>query len=81
MTWTDGVGLIGTALLVISYLLLQTGRLDARSLTYSAGNALGASGILFSLIYDFNMSAFVIELFWLAISLFGILRALSRAKS
>ena len=65
----DGVGLFGAALIVVAYFLLQTGRLDSLSLSFSVINALGASGILFSLFYEFNLSAFAIESFWLAISL------------
>lgn len=75
ITFADGIGMIGAALIVGSYFLLQIGRLDSRSLPYSVANALGASGIILSLLYDFNLSAFAIESFWLAISLYGIFRA------
>lgn len=76
----DAVGMLGAALIVIAYFLLQVGRLDSGSLSFSVANGLGALGILFSLIYDFNLSAFTIEVFWLAISIYGAYRAL-RARS
>ena len=48
---------------------------------YPALNGLGAMLILVSLHFAFNMASFVIELFWLAISAFGLYRALkARAK-
>jgi hypothetical protein len=72
----DGIGLFGAALIVLAYFLLQTGRLDSLSLSFSIINALGASGILFSLFFEFNLSAFAIESFWLVISLYGIYRAM-----
>ena len=72
----DGIGMLGAALIVIAYFLLQTGRLDSLSLSFSVVNGLGAAGILFSLFYEFNLSAFAIESFWLVISLYGIYRAL-----
>jgi len=76
----DGIGMLGAALIVIAYFLLQTGRLDSLSLSFSVVNGLGAAGILFSLFYEFNLSAFAIESFWLVISLYGIYRAL-RART
>lgn len=75
---TDFVGLVGAALIVVTYFLLQSGRLDARSLPFSVFNALGAAAIMFSLLYEFNLSAFLIEAFWLLISLYGVYRALQR---
>jgi len=72
----NAVGVLGAALIVVAYFLLQSGRLDSRSLSYSIVNGLGASCIIYSLLFEFNLSAFVIESFWLAISLYGALRAL-----
>jgi len=37
-------------------------------------NAVGAALIAVSLLVDFNLSAFLIEVFWVAISLIGIQR-------
>jgi hypothetical protein len=38
-------------------------------------NAIGAVAVLLSLLYAFNLSAFVLEALWLAISIYGIVRA------
>ena len=73
-TWTDLVGNLGVALVILAYLGLQLERLDARGLAYSAANAVGAAMILVSLSRDFNLSAVVIEVFWVGISLLGIWR-------
>ena len=81
ITFEDGVGMLGAALIVAAYWLLQVDRLDSRSLSFSVINGLGASGILFSLFFDFNLSAFAIESFWLAISLYGVFRTLRLRKS
>ena len=50
-------------------------------MSYSVANAAGASAILYSLFYDFNLSAFAIESFWLAISLYGVFRAVRSRRS
>jgi hypothetical protein len=36
---------------------------------------------LFSLLFNFNLSAFIIELFWLLISLLGIIKYFLRKNS
>ena len=75
-SWTDFVGNIGVFLVLLSYFLLQVDKIDPKSLGYSVLNALGAILICFSLYFSFNLSSFIIEIFWLGISLYGIVRAL-----
>ena len=79
--WHDLLGIIGVVLILATYLLLQLEKLSATSLLYSATNGLGALLILVSLIYQFNLSAFIIEAFWLLISIYGIVRYFSRNRS
>ncbi len=79
--WHDLLGIIGVVLIVATYMLLQLEKLSATSFLYSAANGLGASLILVSLIYNFNLPAFIIEAFWLLISIFGITRYFSRNRS
>jgi len=74
----DIVGIIGVVLLVIAYLLLQVGKLEGAGLMYSLLNAIGASLIILSLLVNFNLSAFLMEAFWVLISLIGIFRHLRR---
>lgn len=71
-TWYDFVGNVGVFLLLAAYLLLQLNKISSHQISYSLMNALGASMILVSLIFEFNLSAFAIEFFWLLISLVGI---------
>ncbi|MEX2125996.1 MAG: hypothetical protein WD795_19050 [Woeseia sp.] len=77
----DVAGTTGVILIVVSYFLLQTGRMRSNSLTFSVNNAVGAALILFSLYFEFNLSAFLIEFFWLFISIVGIVRYFGRVKS
>jgi hypothetical protein len=72
----DAVGLIGAALLMVAYLLLQVNKLQSSGLAYSLLNAIGALLIVFSLLVNFNLAAFLIEVFWVLISLIGIIRYL-----
>ena len=79
--WYDLLGIIGVVLILATYMLLQLEKLSATSFLYSATNGLGASLILVSLIYEFNLSAFIIEAFWLLISIYGVVRYFSRNRS
>lgn len=62
------------------YLSLQTDKISSNSLIYSLLNALGALLILISLYFQFNLSAFIIEFFWLVISLYGLYKNLKNKK-
>jgi multidrug transporter EmrE-like cation transporter len=70
----DIVGNVGVLILVFTYLLLQLNRLRSDDLAYSVLNAIGASLIILSLLIDFNLSALLMEVFWVLISLVGIYR-------
>lgn len=77
----DLVGLIGVSFIVATYFLSQIGRMDISRPLYPAVNGIGALLILFSLYFTFNAASFVIELFWLAISAVGLVRAFSKKKA
>jgi hypothetical protein len=71
-TFYDIVGNLGVILIIGSYFLIQIGKLSATGLAYTLVNMLGAACILYSLYFEFNMSAFLVELFWLLISFVGL---------
>ncbi len=77
--WHDFIGNLGVAVIILSYLALQLERVDSRSYLYSMANGMGAVLVLVSLLVEFNLSAFIIETFWVLISIFGIVRR-SRAR-
>ncbi len=74
MTYTlpDFIGNIGVAIILITYIGLQLGKIDGLGVKFSALNALGATCVMISLLYKFNVSAFIVEAFWALISLFGV---------
>jgi hypothetical protein len=61
--------------LMVAYLMLQLNKIH-NGLLYSALNAFGAGMIVISLLANFNLSAFLIEVFWILISFVGIVRNL-----
>jgi uncharacterized membrane protein len=76
----DLVGFIGVVLIIVAYLLLQLEKLPSSSPRYSLMNAVGALLIIVSLIFAFNLSAFIVEAFWFLISLVGLWRSLGARK-
>lgn len=68
------LGNIGVALLVIIYLLLQVGKVQAEQLIYSIVNLIGAALIGVSLFFRFNIPSAAIESCWILFSIVGIIR-------
>jgi hypothetical protein len=77
----DLAGFIGVLLIVIAYLLPQLDKLPSSSLSFSLLNAAGSLLIILSLIFKFNVSAFLIEVFWFLISLIGLTKWWLRESS
>ena len=80
-TFYDLIGSIGVGLIILTYILLQTEKIRSENLSYSVLNGLGAGLIVFSLVYNFNFSAFVVESLWVLISIYGIGKYFLKGKS
>jgi len=67
-------GFLGVTLYLGSYAALQLGYLNGQGGVYAALNLTAASSVLISLIAAFNLSSAVIQIFWIVISLIGLVR-------
>lgn len=76
--WHDFVGNLGVVCVVGTYALLQLNRLDDNHPLYSLLNGVGAMLLAASIIVDFNLSAFVLQIVWLFLSGYGLWKALVR---
>jgi hypothetical protein len=72
MSIPDVVGLIGVALLIVTYAMLQFDRIDPKGFWYSFNNMVVAILVTVSLLYSFNLASMVIEVFWFGLSVYGI---------
>ncbi len=77
----DAAGIVGAALISGLYLLNQMGRLETTDWRFPGGNLVGSLLIFLSLVETFNLPSVLIELFWSAISVFGLVRALRLRKA
>ena len=76
---SDAIGFAGTFIILLTYALVQSGRLKSETLTYSVLNLAGALGMVISLVNNFNLPVLVLEGTWAIISIYGIYRALKSA--
>jgi hypothetical protein len=75
------IGFIGTGVIVSVYFANQQGWLASDHWLYPFANLIGAILILISLLFEWNFPSVVIEIFWIAISLYGLVRAFRRRRS
>ncbi|MDX2164297.1 MAG: hypothetical protein SFW07_02645 [Gammaproteobacteria bacterium] len=76
MTLPDALGLFGVFLTLIAYLFLNIKKIPADSVAYAGLNIVGSTLIIYSLYFDFNISAFAMEVCWLLISVYGLYKCL-----
>lgn len=74
--WYDVAGLLGSAMVLLAFFLLQAGRLSGTGLAYQLLNLFGAAGVLLSLLGGFNPAVLVLEGTWVLVSAYGIARSL-----
>lgn len=67
-------GMLGAMIVVVAYFANQQGWLASTDWRFPAANLVGAGLILVSLSTAWNLPAAVIEAFWAAISVYGLLR-------
>lgn len=78
ITIPEIIGFTGVGLLIVTYALLQLGRIDPKGFWYSFNNLLVAILVTVSLVYTPNLPSLVIEFFWFIISLYGIVMYFKR---
>ncbi|MDC0933856.1 hypothetical protein OAR97_08400 [Arcobacteraceae bacterium] len=75
------IGFIGMVFIVYAYFLLQIGTYDSKSLKFQYINLIGAILLLISLCVHFNLGSFIIEVFWIFITLYGIYKNYKEKKT
>lgn len=76
----DVVGLSGVALTLVAYFLLQVEVIRSDGFNYSFINAVGSVLIFYAILSAWNLSAAVMEVCWLLMSIYGCLKALIHRK-
>ena len=74
------IGFIGMLFVVYAYFLLQDEKVTSISLKYQILNLAGAVLLILSLLVHFNLGSFMIEIFWIAITIYGIVKNCNKKK-
>ena len=82
LTWDiyEVVGLCGVSIVLLAYLLLNLDRINQKDPSFSLLNCMGSMMILVSFLRYWNVASFVIEISWLTISVYGLLRSATRRR-
>ena len=70
----DVIGNIGVVCFLLAYFLLQRGTILHTQLSYLLLNLIGSLLLIFSLLINWNLSAFLLEAAWFFISMWGIIK-------
>lgn len=68
------IGFIGMLFIVYAYFLLQINKVKHNSLKFQIINLVGAILLIISLCVHFNLGSFLIEVFWIIITIYGIFK-------
>jgi hypothetical protein len=68
------IGLAGMFIVVSAYWRLTDGKLKSSDKQYHLLNLTGAILLIVSLLFNFNLGSFVIEVFWIIIAVKGLIR-------
>ena len=74
MSLIDVAGVAGVLLILTAYAGATSGKLDPKRPPALLLNLVGAGLILWSLVYDFNLAAFLMEAAWALVAVFGLIR-------
>jgi len=70
----QAIGVVGMICVVYAYLAIEKGWLDRDQKRYYMINLIGAALLTISLMFKFNLGSFLIEMFWIWISIEGLMR-------
>lgn len=77
----DMIGIIGVVLTLIAYYFINIGKWSSDSLSYVLYNLIGSCCLMFSLMFNWNLSSVLIEIAWISISLIGLYRYSKRMSA
>ena len=79
-TIVEVVGWVAAVIILAAYGLLSAGKLDGRSALYQSMNVIGAAGFVLNSGYNGAFPSAVLNVVWIGIGAFGLIRYRSRAQ-
>lgn len=76
----QAIGFFGTIFVVGAYLMLQIDRVKNDDYSFILSNLIGSILLIISLIKHLNIGSFIIEIFWLIITIYGLIKRVKKDK-
>jgi hypothetical protein len=80
LTLPDWIGIVGSLVIAAAYFAVSSGKADAEKPAFQSLNLMGALLVLVSLYYRPNPGAIIIELLWVGIAVYSLMRYIIRRK-
>ena len=80
MDFFQWLGFAGMICIVLAYFLLQLGMYDIHALNYQLLNLIGAIALIIYLLVHFNLGSFLIEVFWIMITVYGVFKTVRHKR-
>jgi hypothetical protein len=78
-TFIEITGWLAAVIILIAYGLLSAGRLDGRSMLYHVMNIVGAIGFVLNSGYNGAFPSVFLNIVWIGIGVYGVIRCRSHA--
>ena len=80
ITWWELTGLLGACLYAASYVCAAFDKIPSQSIHYYLIKLIAATLVLVSLTNSFNLASVVIQVFFITVSIIGVLRHVGNAR-
>jgi predicted membrane protein len=74
------IGFFGMGCVVLAYFLLHADKAHKEDVHYQWLNLIGAILLIISLFVHFNLGSFLIEVFWISITIYGMAKSRKKAS-
>ncbi|MBN2963854.1 hypothetical protein JWV37_03590 [Sulfurospirillum sp. T05] len=75
------IGFFGMACVVYAYFLIQAEKVHKSDKLYQWLNLIGAILLIISLLVHFNLGSFLIEVFWIGITVYGMVKSKKKKRA
>lgn len=80
MNWIDLIGWTGSALVIAAYALITYNKISANSMVYASFNLFGSLFLIINTVYYHAMPSAFVNVVWLGIAAWALVRILNKRK-
>ncbi len=76
----NAIGVTGSVIYILSFNLVQTGRMDGNGIAYAFSKVIAASFVMLSLATAFNLASLIIQSNFILVGLYGVITKYNRRR-